>query len=206
MADLIGSATADWKWTLKYCCFCGRFGSLYSMNANISSISNSKMHYFIQISFFFVLIQIQNFKVSLYYFVLKTCLKLLQILFVTEKKRRKKIFWPALSGRRKVLMSPRFRLCDEVMFLSYFFFRWILFENFSYINILGSINFYFWNFWKRKCLDLSMQWIFPLSFASQCRCLCAWRRSPTIMLKKWKNYYKTPQTSKTPKYNFSCVV
>ena len=152
-------------------------------------------------------IQIQNFKVSLYYFVLKTCLKLLQILFVTEKKRKKNFFfWPALSGRRKVLMSPRFRLCDEVMFLSYFFFRWILFENFSYINILGSINFYFWNFWKRKCLDLSMQWIFPLSFASQCRCLCAWRRSPTIMLKKLKNYYKTPQTSKTPKYNFSCVV
>ena len=122
------------------------------------------------------------------------------------KKAKRNFFWPALSGRRKVLMSPRFRLCDEVMFLSYFFFRWILFENFSYINILGSINFYFWNFWKRKCLDLSMQWIFPLSFASQCRCLCAWRRSPTIMLKKLKNYYKTPQTSKTPKYNFSCVV
>ena len=154
--------------------------------------------------------KIQNFKVSLYYFVLKTCLKLLQILFVTEKKRRKKnFFWPALSGRRKVLMSPRFRLCDEVMFLSYFFFffRWILFENFSYINILGSINFYFWNFWKRKCLDLSMQWIFPLSFASQCRCLCAWRRSPTIMLKIWKNYYKTPNLKNTKVQLFlSCLV
>ena len=41
---------------------------------------------------FFRLIQIQNFKVSLYYFVLKTCSQLLQILFVNEKKRKKFFF------------------------------------------------------------------------------------------------------------------